>query len=115
MNEPYDFDIDWALELPAAITVTNEHGVILQMNYCSRATFASKGGAELIGKDVLACHPEPARSRAAALYREQRPNHYTIRKNGQQKIIHQIPWYREGVFAGLVEISIPIPDSSISR
>lgn len=28
----------------------------------------------------------------------------------KKKIIHQIPWTRNGVFAGFVEISIPIPD-----
>ncbi len=56
----------------------------------------------------------PSRARLTAIARALRkpaPNHYTISKGGQKKIIHQIPWYREGAFAGFVEISIPIPDT----
>ncbi len=34
----------------------------------------------------------------------------TIRKAGQRKIIHHLPWYQDGALAGLVELSIPIPD-----
>ena len=102
--------IDWAGELRAAITVTDASGVILDMNATSISTFAGSGGAALIGKDVRACHPSPARERLDRLYQTQQPNHYTIRKNGQRKIIHQLPWYRDGELAGLVEISIPIPD-----
>jgi hypothetical protein len=80
------------------------------MNPTSIATFASDGGAGLIGSDVLACHPEPSRSKLVSMYKARQPNHYTIRKNGQRKIIHQIPLMSEGVFQGYVEISVPIPD-----
>ena len=38
-------------------------------------------------------------------------NHYTIAKGGQRKIIHQLPWFDGGAFAGFVEISIPIPEA----
>lgn len=106
-----DLKVDWPQELPAAVTVTDAEGTIVCMNERSAQTFASDGGLELLGRSVFDCHPEPARSKTEALYRERRPNHYTIRKNGQKKIIHQIPWYREGTFAGFVELSIPIPDS----
>ncbi len=101
---------DWVKGVPAAVTVTDAEGTIVEMNARSTEVFAEDGGAALIGTDVLECHPEPARTRTALLYRERRPNHYTIRKKGQKKIIHQMPWYRDGVFAGFVEISIPIPD-----
>ncbi len=72
--------------------------------------FAASGGAALIGQDVRACHPPAARERLDELLRSQSPNHYTIRKRGQRKIIHQLPWHESGRFAGYVEISIPIPD-----
>jgi len=101
---------DWTWEFPASITVTDADGVICVMNQASRETFKADGGATLIGTDVLACHPEPARTKTAELYQRRKPNHYTIQKAGQKKIIHQIPWYHEGVFAGFVEMAIPIPE-----
>ncbi len=104
------FGPDWFEEFPAAVTVTAADGTMLAMNARSAATFASDGGRDLIGRNILDCHPEPSRTKTARLYAEIKPNHYTIRKNGQRKIIHQMPWYRDGVFAGMVEISIPIPD-----
>ena len=101
----------WAEELPVAVTVTDGEGTITAMNARSRETFAADGGGALVGQSVFACHPEPAEAKTRALYASQAPNHYTISKNGQRKIIHQLPWYKDGVFAGFVEISIPIPDT----
>jgi len=103
-------DHGWVREFPVAITVTAADGTILELNLQACETFAADGGAALIGRNVLDCHPEPARSRTEELYRTQKPNHYTIRKGGQRKIIHQIPWFRNGSFAGVVEMSVPIPD-----
>lgn len=103
-------DSTWTEGLPAAVTVTAADGTILAMNARSRESFASDGGGALVGKNLFDCHPEPARTKTRALYAAQQPNHYTIRKNGQRKIIHQLPWFDGGVFAGFVEISIPIPD-----
>jgi transcriptional regulator with PAS, ATPase and Fis domain len=101
----------WIEGLPVAITVTDAAGMILAMNARSRETFAKDGGGALIGQSVFACHPEPALAKTLALYERKEPNHYTIRKNGQKKVIHQVPWCsRDGAFAGFVEISIPIPD-----
>ncbi|MCX6834173.1 MAG: diguanylate cyclase, partial [candidate division Zixibacteria bacterium] len=91
-------------------TVTDANGIITEMNPTSIATFALDGGVKLIGSDVLTCHPEPSRTQLASMYKVHQPNHYTIRKNGQRKIIHQLPLVKEGVFQGYVEISIPIPD-----
>lgn len=105
MNKP-----DWQEETTVAITVTDASGTILQMNEYSRQVFKKYGGNRLIGKSVFDCHPGESREKIRKLYRDQRPNHYTITKEGQKKIIHQIPWYHEGVFAGFVEISLPIPD-----
>lgn len=101
----------WLEEFPVAVTVTDAQGTILTMNARSRTSFEADGGAALIGTSVFDCHPEPARTKTIRLFEGRAPNHYTVRKNGQRKIIHQIPWYRDGAFAGFVEISIPIPDS----
>lgn len=101
---------NWMNQVAAAITVADATGRITEMNPASIATFAADGGAKLIGSDVLACHPEPSRSKLAAMYEQRQPNHYTIRKNGRKKIIHQLPLFENGAFQGYIEISIPIPD-----
>ncbi len=101
---------NWNNHAAIAITVTDANGIITEMNPASVSTFAADGGSALIGSDVLVCHPEPSRSKLASMYKSRQPNHYTIRKNGQKKIIHQIPLFETGKFQGYVEISIPIPD-----
>jgi transcriptional regulator with PAS, ATPase and Fis domain len=100
----------WVDEIDVAVTVTDADGTILSMNKKSLSTFAVDGGAALVGANVLDCHPEPARSQLAEMLATQTANHYTISKGGQRKAIHQLPWYRDGVFAGFVELAIPIPD-----
>lgn len=99
----------WALEFPAAITVCDTRGIILWMNERAVASFATDGGAALIGTNVLDCHPEPARTKLAELLAEGTSNVYTIEKNGVRKLIYQSPWYEKGAYAGLVELSLPIP------
>jgi len=103
-------DSTWIEGLPVAVTVTSADGTIIGMNARSRETFAKDGGGALVGQSVFDCHPEPARTKMQQLYARQQPNQYTVRKNGQKKIIHQLPWFEGGVFAGFVEISVPIPD-----
>ncbi len=100
----------WVKEFPVAVTVTDAQGLIVEMNNRSLKAFEEDGGAALLGTSVFDCHPEPARTKTLDLYDRQAPNHYTIRKKGQKKIIHQLPWFMNGAFAGFVEISIPIPD-----
>ncbi len=100
----------WIEELGAAVTVTDETGTIVAMNRRACETFAADGGAALIGKSVFDCHPERVRGKTRALYERRLPNHYTISKAGKRKIVHQMPWYRDGRFAGVVEISVPIPE-----
>ncbi|MGE5235845.1 MAG: PAS domain-containing protein [Acidobacteriota bacterium] len=105
-----DDSLGWVEGVPVAVTVTDADGIIIAMNARSRESFAPEGGGALIGSSVFACHPEPARRQTEALFRERAANHYTIRKGGRRKIIHQLPWYRDGTFGGFVEISVPIPD-----
>jgi len=100
----------WVDGVRVAITVTAADGTITEMNPRSVETYAADGGAALIGRSVFDCHPEPARTITLGLYRDRQPNSYTIRKAGQKKVIHQLPWFVDGEFAGFVELSIPIPD-----
>jgi transcriptional regulator with PAS, ATPase and Fis domain len=100
----------WIHEFPAAITVSDANGIILEMNEQACATFAEDGGASLIGKNLLDCHVEPARTKVADLLRSKSLNVYTIEKNGTKKLIYQSPWFEEGKFAGFVELSLPISE-----
>jgi transcriptional regulator with PAS, ATPase and Fis domain len=99
----------WVTEFPGAVTVCDVDGIILEMNDRAAQGFASDGGKTLIGKNLLGCHPEPARTKTKCLLETQQKNVYTIEKNGVKKLIYQSPWYRDGKFAGLVELSLEIP------
>ncbi len=102
-------DNEWVKEFPASITVCDEEGIILEMNDRSAATFEEDGGRKLIGSNILDCHPEPARTKTERLLATQIKNVYTIEKNGVKKLIYQSPWYKDGKYAGFVEIALEIP------
>lgn len=96
-------------EMDVAVTVCAADGEILDMNDKSRKTFLKPGREELIGQNVLDCHPEPARSKLADMLASPRNNAYTIEKNGVRKLIFQTPWYEDGRFGGFIELSMEIP------
>ncbi|MBK6764818.1 MAG: PAS domain-containing protein [bacterium] len=100
---------NWSTEIPFAITVCDTDGIILEMNHKSQSTFAADGGAELIGTNVLDCHPEPSRTQLCGMLATQERNVYTIEKNGVKKLIYQTPWYENGEYRGFVELSLEIP------
>ncbi len=104
-------ELDWVNELGAAITVCDKDGVILYMNNKSEVTFEKSSGKNLIGKNLLDCHPIPARLLLDDLLHHPRVNVYTIEKNGVKKMIYQAPWFTDGTFSGLIEISLPIPET----
>ena len=51
--------MDYMKELNVAITVCDKEGKILQMNDKSQMT----NHGDLVGQNVLDCHPEPARTK----------------------------------------------------
>ena len=98
----------WVEEFPGKIEVCDTNGTLLEMN--NRAE-ADEGGRQLIGTNILDCHPEPARTKLEQLLKNGRPNVYTIEKRGQKKLIYQAPWYIDGKYAGFVELSLDIPET----
>ena len=102
-------DHEWVEEFAVACTVCDTEGRILEMNGASRRGFAADGGGELVGRNVLDCHPEPSRTQLADMLKDRATNVYTIRKNGKKKLIYQAPWFKDGVYAGFVEMSLEIP------
>lgn len=102
-------DINWVKEFPAAITVCNTEGKIIEMNNKSAEVFINDGGYELIGKNLFDCHSDNSTRIIKELIAEKKTNVYTIEKNGIKKLIYQAPWYDQGELKGLVEFSIEIP------
>jgi transcriptional regulator with PAS, ATPase and Fis domain len=99
----------WIKSFPAAITVCDIHGIILEMNDKAIDVFKEDGREKLLGKNLLDCHPEPARLQLEEMLRTEKPNYYTIEKRGVKKMIYQVPWYQDGTYAGFVELSLPVP------
>ena len=80
---------EWIKEFPAAITVCNAEGIILEMNDKAAKTFEKDGGYKLIGASMFDCHPDPARGKVERLLAAKVKNVYTIEKNGVKKLIYQ--------------------------
>ncbi len=99
----------WTMEFPAAITVCDAEGRVLELNDLAAANYAQEGGRELIGHSIFDCHPAPAREKLRQLMAERRSNAYTIEKGDLHKFIYQAPWFSGGDYRGFVEISIEIP------
>jgi hypothetical protein len=100
----------WIKELPAEVMVSGTDGVILEMNAEAEALFAEDGGRGLLGANVLDCHPEAARRKLEGMMQKQAANAYYNTEGGQKRFFFQSPWYRDGQYAGFVEISFEAPD-----
>jgi transcriptional regulator with PAS, ATPase and Fis domain len=103
-------DPDRFYEFPGAITICDATGVIVYMNKRSRQVFAQEGGDRLLGANLLDCHPAAAKTRLQEIMHHQATNVYTIEKGGKKKLIYQSPWYEDGVYRGLVELALELPE-----
>jgi hypothetical protein len=102
--------IPWTKEFPAAITICDAAGVILEMNDRAAASFEQEGGRALLGANLLDCHPEPSRTKLREMLASGRANAYTIEKGGARKLVYQAPWSEDGRYRGFVEIVIALAD-----
>jgi PAS domain-containing protein len=99
----------WVKEFPGAVTVCDPQGIILEMNDAAARSYAADGGEKLIGSNMLDCHPPAARDKLEAIMESRRPNIYTIEKKGVHKLVYQVPWTRDGEYAGFMEILLETP------
>ena len=102
-------EYEWAEEMKCAVTVCDTEGIILYMNRKARTTFAKHGN--LIGKCLFECHNPDSLKKIHEMLETGTTNSYTIEKHGIRKMIYQTPWFKNGTVAGLVEISMEIPDT----
>ena len=98
----------WVEEFPGTIEVCDADGILLEMNDWARK---QEGGRDLVGTNILDCHPEPARSKLKQMLESGQRNVYTIEKKGKRKLIYQAPWYVDGRYAGFVELALEIPET----
>lgn len=101
-------NFNWAEDINCAVTVCDAEGIILFMNRKARETFASHG--DLIGHNLFGCHSEASKEKIRHMLATGESNSYTISKLGKRKMIYQTPWRKDGKIAGMVEISMIIPD-----
>ena len=107
--------LDYFENADVAVTICAKDGTILDMNEKSRKTFIKPGMPEIIGQNVLDCHPEPAHSLLADMLKNPRTNVYTVEKEGLKKLIFQTPWYDDGQYAGFMELSMVLPETIPNR
>jgi len=95
--------------LDGAVIVSDAQGNIIYLNERATTTFQQEGGRALIGKNLKECHKESSNKKINEMTVNQQKNVYTIEKKGKKKLIYQTPWYQNGEFGGLVELSLEIP------
>lgn len=100
--------LHWADEVDYAVTIADKSCDIIYMNRRSRDTFC-KNGESLIGRNLMDCHLEHAKTIIRRLLADGGSNAYTITKNGVNKLIFQSAWRLNGEIAGLVETSMILP------
>ena len=75
------------------------------MNDASKAVFGDK-----VGQSMLPCHQPRSQEIIRQLLEEGGTHAYTIQKGEVRKLIYQTPWYENGEVAGLVELSLVLPE-----
>jgi PAS domain-containing protein len=101
--------LDWTKAFPGSIIICDLDGIILEMNERAEEVYRKDGGRDLIGKSLIDCHPEPARSKLMRILKTGERNVYTTERNGIKKFIYQAPWYQNARLGGMVELAFEIP------
>ena len=99
----------WVKDFPAEITVCDRTGFILELNSAAEDIFKDDGGRDLLGSNMLECHPEPSHTKLAGMLETQKTNVYFNTEKSNQRFFFQSPWYKDNQFAGFVEISFEVP------
>jgi len=101
--------MEWIEKLDGNVMVSDARGKIIYMNEKAISNYEKDGGINLIGKELLECHSEASRRKILEIMNSGEKNVYTIEKKGKKKIIYQSPWFRDGEFRGIIELSLEIP------
>lgn len=99
-------------EVENPVTVCDTEGIILYMNKASRAMLSKYGSDNLVGKSLYGCHNPNSNEIIKRLITNKESNTYFTLKNGVRKLVNQIPWYKNGEMAGLIETVMIIPEGT---
>ena len=99
----------WMEAIGCAVTISDLEGRIIYMNQRARATYKAHG--DLIGKNMMPCHSAASQALILRMLETGETHTYTVKKGGIRKLIFQSPWKKDGVIAGMVELSIPLPEN----
>jgi len=101
-------NIDWVKEFPGGIVISDAQGIIVDMNDVDEQAFADLGGRKLIGTHLIDCHNDYSNHIIQEMIDMKRNNIYTVEKQGEKELVVQTPWYKNGEYAGLIEITLPL-------
>ena len=79
-------------EVPYSVTICDKDGKILYMN--EMAVNVLSHGQQIIGNNLLDCHPEPARTKLAEMLQNHNVNAYTIEKTVSRSSSIRHPGFR---------------------
>ncbi|MGD0115956.1 MAG: PAS domain-containing protein [Dehalococcoidia bacterium] len=100
---------EWVKGFPAPVVVVDAKGMIVEMNPEAEEWYADRGGRDLLGTSLFDALPETARIKVKELLASKETNVYTFERDGVRKLVYQSPWYRDGAFAGLVQLLLVAP------
>lgn len=103
-------DNDWVEEFPGLISVCDKDGKILVMNQKIVSYFTDRDGKSFIGTNLLDCHGSVSGAQVRKLLADQKVDIYIAEEKDSQELVIHSPWYKDGEFAGLVEIAVPVAD-----
>lgn len=101
---------EWLDELPVGITVCDAEGIIVSMNDRAALIFKQSGGRNLIGQNMMECHPPAAQKKILDLFEKKQPYAYTVEIRGVTVMLYQAPRHENGQFAGFVEFIFSLPE-----
>ncbi len=101
--------LEWFKQLPCAVTICNKNYRSLYMNDKAAEVNSKEGGKDLVGKNLMDCHPPEAQDRLKNVTASGRPNVYTTERRGAKKLVYQCHWKKRGRVGGLLELSFELP------
>ena len=98
---------DYFEHIDFSVTICGKDGIVVYQNAVSRGKYG-----HMVGRNLFKCHNEKSNEKILQMIETGNSNTYEIIKHGKRFLIRHSPWYdaEDGSVAGLVELSIPLPD-----